>query len=128
MWYSPLSSALTFIICLFVCFCFAKVICCSYIAVTKAIMQINTEHHSLSLKGQMINEVYPCPDRSYGGRSFNRTFRLPWLLSFIFFIYGATPCESLHALEKLRCGRSRYMMVNHNFNMMIAMSNFERLL
>ena len=40
--YSPLPSALTFIICLFVCFCFcfAEVICCSCIAVTKAIMQI----------------------------------------------------------------------------------------
>ena len=40
LWYSHLWSALTFIICWLVCFFFfAKVICCSCIAVTKPIMQ-----------------------------------------------------------------------------------------
>ena len=54
LWYSPLSSALTFIICLFVCFCFcfAKAIFCSCIAITKAIMQnkINTKNYSKQKK------------------------------------------------------------------------------
>ena len=52
--YSPLSSALTFIICLFVCFCFcfAEVICCSCIAVTKAIMQKKYRIHEVTLLGR----------------------------------------------------------------------------